>query len=380
MNQVEKTLLVLIRKSQFNSIDLSELGNVDMDLLYLESTYHSLLGLISNELPSDYLDSKWKEAKLRQKALYIRYCNAEDELRNVLDSASIPFVILKGNAAAIGYAIPSCRTMGDIDFIVPYERFDETVTLLVNHGFNKSKDNGRHINFRKNAFPFELHRYYSHADVNIEDYIVEGISNREFACIEDHSFPMLPKLANGLVLLDHMRTHLKEALGLRQVIDWMMFVYRNLDDDFWNEHFRDIAIEKGMYTLAVTATRACQIYLGLSESITWCKDADKHLCEQFIECILKSGNFGRKNGDGNQIENVRSGIRRVGFFHWMQSRGEANWRAYHKYHWLKPFCWIYQMFRYLIQGLKTKRNHKDIKVDLDRSKERYDLLKKLEIV
>ena len=199
------------------------------------------------------------------------------------------------------------------------------------------------------------------------------------ASIEGHEFPMLSPLANGLVLLDHMRRHLKSGLGLRQVIDWMMYVYHNLDDEFWNSSFRTIAEDKGMDKLAITATRMCQIYLGLPETITWCKSADEKTCEQLMECLLVSGNFGRKNGQGNLVETVSTFIKQEGLFKWLQYAGEHNWETYHKHHWLKPLCWFYQIFRYAKQGFKTGRNKKQLKADLDRSKDRYDLLKKLNI-
>ena len=225
---------------------------------------------------------------------------------------------------------------------------------------------------------FELHHHFSN-EVNIEDYLIEGLKHPVTASIDGHEFPMLPKLANGLVLLDHMRQHLRSGLGLRQVIDWMMYVYRNLDDDFWNLEFMEVTKEKDMYILAITATRMCQLYLGLPETTTWCKSADDKLCEQLIECLLVSGNFGRKNAQGNSVETVSTSIKQKGLFCWLQYAGEYNWEAYHKHHRLKPFCWFYQIFRYAKQGLKTGRNKEQLKGDLERSKDRYDLLKKLNI-
>ena len=94
---------------------------------------------------------------------------------------------------------------------------------------------------------------------------------------------------------------------------------------------------------------------------------------------MVSGNFGRKNGQGSSIEKVSTSMKRKGLFHWLQHAGEHNWKAYHKHHWLKPFCWFYQIFRYAKQGIKTGRSSKQIKGDLDRSKERYELLKNLNI-
>ena len=378
MNKEAEILLELIKKSQFGSSDVINLDGVDIDALYDEALSQSVLGLIAPEIPSDYTNEKWRQAQYRSKASYIRYCHAEDELIEFLDKNSIPFVILKGNAAAVSYKDPSRRSMGDIDFLVPQKFFDSTKHLLEASGYKFTHEYERHASYKKNGVSFELHHHFSH-EIDIEDYLIKDLITPVIASVTGHDFPMLPELSNGLVLLDHMRAHLKSGLGLRQVIDWMLYVYRNLDDDFWNNEFKAIAAEKGMDSLAITATRMCQLYLGLPENIFWCKSADDVVCKELMDCIMVSGNFGRKNGQGSSIEKVSISMKREGLFHWLQHAGEHNWKAYHKHHWLKPFCWFYQIFRYAKQGIKTKRSSKQIKGDLDRSQERYELLKKLNI-
>ena len=378
MNKEETILLNIIRQSQFGPSEPISFAEVDMALLYNEALNHAVLGLVAPEIPSECSNSKWHETVFRFKAAYIRYCNAQDELKTILDNAGIPFVILKGNASAIYYKDPSLRSMGDIDFIVPRVYFDKANEILASADYIYDHETDRHVSYKKGGFSYELHNRFSH-DINIENYIIDGINSLTHVNVDGYSFPMLPKFANGLVLLDHLRAHLKSAVGLRHVIDWMMYVYRNLDDYYWNTEFKSVVQSKNMDLFAITVTRMCQIYLGLPETITWCKDADVNLCSQLIENILISGNFGRKNGYGNSVEKVRTHIYREGYFHWLQRRGEHNWKAYHKCHMLKPFCWIYQAFRYAKQGFKTGRNRKQIKSDLDRSKERYELLKKLGI-
>ena len=382
MKNEETVLLALIKKSQFGLSSVIDFDNVDMEILYNEASIQSVLGLVAPEIPPQYMDNKWQEVIFRSKASYIRYCHAEDELKKVLDNASIPFVVLKGNAAAVGYKDPSRRTMGDIDFLVPQDLYGYASTVLINNGYQVNHESElytRHIGLIKDGISFELHHHFSHDENDIEKYLINGFNRIEVESVDGHEFPMLPKLANGLVLLDHLRNHLKSAIGLRQVIDWMMYVYHNLDDEFWNSEFRVIAEEKGMDKLAITTARMCQIYLGLPENITWCKSADEKTCEQLMECLLVSGNFGRKNGKGNSVETVSTSIKREGLFKWLQFAGEHNWKAYHKHHWLKSFCWFYQIFRYAKQGFKTGRNKRQLKSDLDRSKERFELLKKLNI-
>ena len=376
----EKILFQIINMSQFRISQEIDWKTIDLEALYKEALHQSVLGLVASEIPEVYSDNKWIEAKYRQKSSYVRYCHEQDELVKIMNSASIPFVILKGNASSISYTDPSLRMMGDIDFLVPQDAYSKTKELLSSVGYSEGDDNGRHCHFRKNCQEFEVHHHFSHfEDIDIESYLIYGLNSREIVSFEGHEFPMLPKLANGLVLLDHFRRHLLSAVGLRHVVDWMMYVYKNLDDDFWDNEFKQVVQEKGLYNLAITLTRMCQIYLGLPESITWCKYADEDVCHKLMSVVMNSGNFGSKNAKGRNIESVSTSIKRQGLFQWLQYTGEHNWKSYHKHHWLKPLCWFYQIFRYAKQGIKAGRNKELIRTDFLRSKERYELLKKLNI-
>lgn len=380
MNIEVATLLSLIKKSQFGVEDTIKWADVDMNALYEEALNQSVLSIVANEIPEEYITKKFVDAKYRQKSSYILYGHSQDELKHVLDSADIPFVILKGNASAISYSDPTCRMMGDIDILVPQELYEKTKDILSSAGYEKGYDNGRHCGFKKDKTSIELHHHFSHfEDYDFENYIIEGLDSREVAIVDGHEFPILPKLANGIVLLDHFRRHLQSSVGLRQTIDWMMYVYRNLDDDYWNNEFKDIMEEKGLVKFAVTLTRMCQLYLGLPDTINWCKEADDNNAEWLFELIISAGNFGRKNKKGYLVERVSVGIKREGLFHLLQRVGEKTWSAYLKHHWLKPFCWIYQSFRFAIKFIKSRRNPAQFKDDIARCDERYELLKTLGI-
>ena len=382
---VASPLFDYIRVSQFGG----ELSSTSSEVvlhgdLYAAAKEQAVMGMVAPLVPAEAqkADGRWREFLYRQVANYARYMHAQDALCALMNGAGIPFVILKGSAAATYYRNPSERTMGDIDFQVLPDDFERTRTLLLEGGYvldSTSEEHERHIAFDKDGVHFELHRKFSHEEMDLEDYIVPGISAFETKEIDGHAFPMLPKLPNGLVLLDHMKSHLRAGLGLRQVVDWMMYVHAELDDRFWNDEFGAVAKSKGLDTLAKVTTRACQIYLGLNQSISWCREANEETCRMLMDNLLTSGNFGRKQGSGNTVEAVTTAFRREGVFRRLQRAGEYNWKAYKKHHWLKPFCWFYQIFRYIKQGLKSGRSRKQIKGDLERSKERYELLKRLGI-
>lgn len=378
MNQTEQILLQAIQKSLWNT-DITFPEDTDWNAVLKEAEDQAVLGIVIGIAPTD-VQKDWKARASAGTAHFVRILHYQEELYKLLKDHDIPMVILKGCAAAIYYPNPSLRAMGDIDFLVPPEHFDRAKELLAQNRYEIEDDPRapRHMHVHKDGISFEQHRFFSSEGIEVEGYITEGISEIEERSIYGSVFPMLTKLANGLVLLGHMVQHLKTGLGLRQVIDWMMFVHAELDDALWNTAFQKAANETGLETVAVTMTRVCQLYLGLTDSIRWCQYADNELCEELIENLLSSGNFDRKRGTGFAVESVTSNIARKGLFRYLQTAGEYNWKAYHKHKWLKPFAWFYQICRYAKKGIQAKRGGK-LKEDLVRGKQRSELLKQLKI-
>ena len=157
----------------------------------------------------------------------------------------------------------------------------------------------------------------------------------------------------------------------------MFYVEKTLDDASWNGGFRAAAADVGLDTVAVTATRMCQLYLGLSDRITWCRGAEEELCDALMDSIFSSGNFGRKRGADTKLETVATRIKRKGVIQALQMAGESNWEAYHRHPKLKPFAWIYQIGRYAKQGIQLKRGGGRIKEDFERGAQRAQLLQRL---
>ena len=379
MEYTDQLLLHSIKQSLWE-IDFPFPSDTDWNAVLKEAEAQAVLNLMIGAAPAEVRESR-RNVSSSFTAQYVRILYYQNNLYTLLKQNNIPMVILKGAAAAIYYPHPEQRVMGDIDFLVPEECFNKAKDLLSQNDYEIDEDPRyqRHIVIKKDRIVFEMHRYFSSETVNIEQFINAEMSRAEIKTVSGYEIPMLPRLSNGLVLLGHLAQHLRSALGLRQVIDWMMYAARELDDAFWDQDFENAVKETGLETLAVTATRMCQIYLGLSEDITWCQHADSDLCAELMESVLTSGNFGKKQGQGAAIEKVYSSISRKGLFRHLQATGEHNWEAYRKHKWLKPFCWLYQIGRYIKQGFRTKRSSKQVKEDLDRGKRRSIMLRKLGI-
>lgn len=378
MNQAEQILLQAIQKSLWNT-DIPFPEDTDWNAVLKEAEDQAVLGIVIGVAPVE-TQKEWRGRASVGTAHFVRILHYQEQLYKLFKGNDIPMVILKGTAAAIYYPNPSQRSMGDIDYLVPPEHFSRAKELLIQNGYTVEDDPRypRHIHVYKDDISFELHRYFSYEGLDLERYVNNGIQQIELRSIYGKEFPMLPTLANGLVLLGHVVQHLKSGLGLRQVVDWMLYVDRELSDVFWNQAFEAMAKDVGLDTAAVVITRMCQIYLGLSEHIRWCQDADADLCAELMENLLSSGNFDRKRGKGSAVESVTSNISRIGLFRYLQTAGEYNWKAYHRHKWLRPFAWLYQIGRYAKQGFQAKRGGQ-LSEDIARGRQRSELLKQLQI-
>lgn len=319
-------------------------------------------------LPADFLSSlalppelyvEWKNTVYSQMAHFIKCQYVQSKL-----PITTPYSILKGTAAAQYYPKMQYRVMGDIDIIIPREYFDTALEQLLNRGYKVVKNNEREIGLINNGIIIELHRRFATLNDPVkaqyfDDLIFQNISDTH----------LLPHMLNGLVILEHIDQHLENGIGLRQIIDWMMFVDKCLSDIEWPE-FCCEAEKLGLERLAIVVTKMCEMYLGLPAR-QWCAGADKRLCAQLMDYIMESGNFGNKRTDDRSIsENVFAQARTPkALFNLLQKQGINNWGLTQKFSFLRPLAWVYQLYRYIKRGLA--RNHATQKLLSE-----YDIAKK----
>lgn len=321
----------------------------------LPGDYIPALGL-SAEAEGDYL-----KAVIRNRQIFHKLMKEQSRALSLLEAENIPVVVLKGAAAAINYAHPENRCMGDIDLLVLPEDFDRAYHLLTDSGcrpLDASSDYTRHIGmFTESGVEIELHRFFSSSDNKeqntvLDEMLFQAIPNCVTAELCGYPVSMLPPLENGLVLLGHINQHLSGGLGLRQIIDWMAYAEKYLDDELWNNGFADAAEAIGMKRLAIITTAMCRKYLGFEKDVHW--DAYEPVCDELMEYILSRGNFGRKESSlKRRTVSILKQFRNP--FHGLataQRNGLINWKATRKHPILRPFAWCYQLGRWAKKGLK----------------------------
>ena len=119
----------------------------------------------------------------------------------------------------------------------------------------------------------------------------------------------------------------------------------------------------------------CQIYLGLTTDITWCKDADEAICNELMQYVLDCGNFGRsreilQSGSTSKLPPISHPVQLLKY---IQSHGETNWKALKKHPYLKPFAWIYQSCRYIKLAIQNKVTPNKLKSIYDEGNKRNEM-------
>ena len=392
MNNNQIVLLELIKAAMFG-IDPVLPGDVDWDALLREAESQTVTGLVASKVPSGVV-GKWKTAAARSEASFLRVLHGQKRLVQLLEDAGIPLVILKGTAAAMYYPAPCRRMMGDVDFLVPQDRFEQAARLMEKNGYRPFGDlecqvnapvRPRHIEFGRDGVEYELHHHFSMNFIQIEDTLISGLLHAETGWVYNVSFPVLPTLENGLLLLAHACFHLTQGeLGLRQVIDWMMYVHRELDDATWANSFSKMAEDAGLKKLAAALTRLCRDWLGLPGSHGWCEEADEETDEEtvteLLDLVMKKGNFGRKLENPHKVENIAAKIGTRGFFPYLMQTAGNVWnsgKVSGSNRVLRPFVWTKEFGNLLSRRLTARPTH--LVEEIRSGDEMSRLFKKLEI-
>ena len=295
--------------------------------------------LNANPFSDSEVYTRWMKSCIVQKVQWIRLLNAQRELLSLLAEHNIPCVIIKGTAAAMAYTHPSYRAVGDVDFLVKRCDYRKAAEVIRANGYKEVSEIDHHISFRKHGVMFELHRRLPVVDDANEDVLTlfeSGIDNREIANIGSDAFPVLPSYLNGLVLIFHINQHLRAGLGLRQIIDWMMYVDKA--DQETMDKLMLLLRQTGMERLANTVTAACQKYFGLRKGIN--DSNEKYPCDTFVEYIINQGNFGRADENPYaktflRLQNPKE------LFTFFDQHGVRHWPASKRLIFLRPFAWIY---------------------------------------
>ena len=283
MNNTEKQLLNQLSKALFGTLDAAPLS---ADVLK-----EAKIQTVSSLLTTDY----------QIYAKNIRVIAAHAKLTKLLND--IPFTTFKGYASAFYYSTPEKRTMGDVDFIVAPEYYQETVERLLHGGWSRcNTENARHEEFEKDKLIFELHSEikgipkktdndHLSAESGVRALLADLIDTSVTVCTQQGPVIIPDEFHHGLIMLLHIAGHMlrDEGVGLRHLCDWAVYVQK-VDLKKHQDKLEKI----GLWTFACQLTAVSSAYLGLPPK-DWAGDWPQKFLESLIEDFLMAGNFGQKN-------------------------------------------------------------------------------------
>ncbi|MBR5922233.1 MAG: nucleotidyltransferase family protein [Clostridia bacterium] len=378
IEKYQLALLELIKCSLFGSVpDLPE--DTDWDAVFNEAVAQTVVALAAPAVPKEHI-SAWNEPVAKNTAHYMRVLYEQSNLIKLFEANGIPVAVIKGCAAAVYYPAPERRTMGDIDFLVKDEQFDTAFNLLRVNGYRFEGDFGddRDHTFVKGGVVLELHRKYCDKSFDFQNVLSEKMDSLTKRTVCGTVFYSLPDSENGLILLDHIRHHLKGGLGIRQIIDWMMFVNEVLNSDVFEGIFKEQLSKIGLLTFCKTVTKMCKKYFGMPADVKWCDDADGSAVDELFSRVMNSGNFGRKDPYVYRpMSELTVDIKKYGLFRTLQKSGVANFPICRKHKVFRAFAWLFQAFRFAGRGISALFRGNSLTEDIKKGNENSDFYKKL---
>lgn len=367
MNKTEQAVLSILSEIM-NDQPRPMAEDLNWEEVYTELKSQALVPLTyvwvkKHGIPDAKVSERWRVSQLQQFCRWYSMMKAQQEMTKLLMDSHHAVAILKGTANGVNYPQPQYRISTDIDFLVRMSEFEDLYSFMISNGYTLQDEKDKvkhHIAFRKNGFTFEMHKCpggcrlnENKTDKEIVQFFQNGLNKIEIEHCVNYDIPVLSKLHTAMVLLLHTSQHMKGGLGLRHILDWMMFAKANVDDNFWNTELKPMAEKAHLVSLAKVMTKMCQTYLGLTtENMTWCKDADDYLCDQLIEYVFQQGDFGIKvKGKDKEVRVLTDFDNEGGFWRKVIESSYYSMPPAKKIIILRPIAIIYQLIRYAVQWI-----------------------------
>lgn len=312
MSKNQELLLSLLRAALFDTeLDVDAFGNADWkEILRLANTQTVLVLALDGmeKLPSKAISiSQGDRLKLcgmmmQTEKTNHRHRSAIQKIDRALKAEGIQTVFIKGQMVALRYPKPLHRTPGDIDFVVTLKDFDCTMMVMESLGkVDLSLVHEHHGMAWMDGVTVEPHYKVHNYQRPSTDQAMQRIFAEVFpaslhsADIDGFDVPIFPPTFESVFLISHMVNHVyEEGLGLRQVIDYAMFLSKCADKIDWMQHhewLHQMRMERAWRIF----TCICVEYLGLplpSQVETFSYN-ERKWATKLMEDIMRVGNFGR---------------------------------------------------------------------------------------
>lgn len=297
----------------------------------------------------------------------------------LLNTAGIPFFLLKGTNLSELYPKPEFRRFGDVDILINDDAlFEKARQLLAENGFQSQKllvDHHIELTYERpeRTYILELHRKaISSQDSKKLDTSINSLFD---------SLPLekpLPPVIEALYLILHMLQHLlSSGFGVKLLCDWVAYL-EHYTDKIDSTQLKTILEGLDLFVFAHTVTELCVQKLGLTavpECFRQLLPDKKQKIALLAEDIFSAGEFGK--ADSSRMLILKNGSSPTDYlkeFHFQMKRRYPSlqriiplWPAL----WLLTGCYFLYNNRHL--------RHTSTREILQNARARQRLLDKLRI-
>ena len=153
MNKTTEVFISLLRSAINGKNEKIDLCDVNYEDLYSLSKFHDLAHIVYNELrkyeklPKGDVLQKFKHQFDAAKYRFVKRETALSQIRELLDKAQIPFVLLKGSYLMNLYPEKWMRTSSDIDILVDNTHHKSVCKCFENAGWKQFAETSRDVSF-----------------------------------------------------------------------------------------------------------------------------------------------------------------------------------------------------------------------------------------
>lgn len=369
-NHTQKTLLGILSQA-LTGKQFHIPADTDWAKLYCLSKAQAVASIVFSCVAEQCADrevfAKWKSFTMCALQNNMNIHIQHTALHNLLTAHQIPYCIIKGCASAKDYPDPLMRAMGDVDFIILENDWENALQVLKEDGFQVCGDNHAfHISLSKKNVNMEMHHEPFGIETEEAELLQKIVPELVYNSVEVKSdttcFRMPDDFGHGIVILLHAYRHLVESgIGVRHLCDWAVLVSRYSNEEFlaiFQEKFQELGIWHLAQVFGATAHR----YLNIPYQ-SWMEGAEDEVCDMLMLDIFNSGNFGRNDADrwtqNDAIYNENDRIsERNGVKQLLRSLNKKALKKYPramKCVLLRPFGWIVLGIRYVFRVCTGRR-------------------------
>ena len=202
-------------------------------------------------------------------------------------------VYMKGQMAGMRYPNPLHRQPGDLDFAVARQDFPRTLQALSSIG---KVDVGMVHGVTVEPH-YKVHNFQRPSTDRVMQAMFEEVFPNHLTSINMDScdLPSFPPTFESVFLVSHMVNHVyEEGLGLRQIVDYAMFLHQCGKDIVVEQHTEYLRRMR-MHRAWRLFVCICHRYLGaeLPAFVEPFSRREKDMAQRLFDDVMRVGNFGR---------------------------------------------------------------------------------------